>query len=314
MKNKNIVGLVVAASVISTNAWATQGSHLVGYGAKSQSMGGASVAYPRDAIAAAYNPAGMALVGNRVDADVQIIYAGADLELGSSDNKHKGSIVVPIPEFGADYQLTPNVTIGVSTYASGVGFKYDDPVLPVPGLRRARGALSQVDIIPTITYKFENGLAIGGSLVYGIQKFNLQGLPGPFPGGQNEDFGTEKAYGYSWKVGALWNFDNGFAVGASYKPKMEMTKLSGYKDKLLSTTVGSIDSPESYSLGIKQKFNDDWTAALDYKHVSWSNVDAFSEAFGWHDQDIVKLGVEYNFSNDWQFRAGVSHGRLHTTG
>lgn len=314
MNNKNIIGLIVATVACSSNAWATQGTHLAGYGAKAQSMGGASVAYPQDAIAAANNPAGMAEVGNRIDADVQIIYASADLELGSPENKHEGSIVVPIPEFGVNYQLTPNITIGLSTYASGVGFKYDDPVVPIPGLRRARGALSQVDILPTITYKFDNGLALGLSYVYGIQKFYVQGLPGPFPGGQNEDFGTEKAYGHSWKAGALWNFDNGFAIGASYKPKMEMSKLSGYKDELLAGSGGSIDSPESYSLGIKQKFNDKWTAALDYEHVSWSNVDAFSENFGWRDQDIVKLGAEYNFNRDWQFRAGVSHGRLHTTG
>ena len=94
MNNKKIIGFVVVVAACSSNAWATQGTHLAGYGAKAQSMGGASVAYPQDAIAAANNPAGMAEVGNRVDADIQIIYASADLELGSPENKHEGSIAV----------------------------------------------------------------------------------------------------------------------------------------------------------------------------------------------------------------------------
>ena len=46
--------LTLAAPV---NVFATNGMWMIGYGAKATGMGGAGVAYPQDAMAAAYNPA-----------------------------------------------------------------------------------------------------------------------------------------------------------------------------------------------------------------------------------------------------------------
>lgn len=51
----------------ATEASATDGYFAHGYGVKSQGMGGVGIALPQDALAAAANPAGMGLIGNRVD-------------------------------------------------------------------------------------------------------------------------------------------------------------------------------------------------------------------------------------------------------
>jgi len=48
-------------------AFATDGYFSTGYGVKQQGQGGAGIAFPQDSIAAATNPAGMILVGDRFD-------------------------------------------------------------------------------------------------------------------------------------------------------------------------------------------------------------------------------------------------------
>ncbi|MFA7350600.1 MAG: hypothetical protein WC009_07550 [Methylotenera sp.] len=59
--------LPLLAILAASNASATNGYFAHGYGVKSQGMGGVGIALPQDAIAAAANPAGMGLIGDRVD-------------------------------------------------------------------------------------------------------------------------------------------------------------------------------------------------------------------------------------------------------
>ena len=56
---------IAVSLATSLPALATNGTMPHGYGIKAQGMGGASIALPQDALAAANNPAGMAFVGNR---------------------------------------------------------------------------------------------------------------------------------------------------------------------------------------------------------------------------------------------------------
>ncbi len=66
---KFINSILFGMSVIGITQYAnaTDGYFSEGYGVKSQSMGGVGIALPQDALAAASNPAGMALIGDRID-------------------------------------------------------------------------------------------------------------------------------------------------------------------------------------------------------------------------------------------------------
>ena len=65
----NLMKPLLALSLLTAaaNATATDGYFAHGYGVKSQGMGGVGIALPQDAIAAASNPAGMGLIGDRMD-------------------------------------------------------------------------------------------------------------------------------------------------------------------------------------------------------------------------------------------------------
>ncbi|MEK7795924.1 MAG: long-chain fatty acid transporter, partial [Pseudomonadota bacterium] len=66
-KKSLVLAAAVAAAVAAPGAFATNGYFAHGYGIKAQGMAGAGVALPQDALAAATNPAGMVLIGNRID-------------------------------------------------------------------------------------------------------------------------------------------------------------------------------------------------------------------------------------------------------
>ena len=73
---KRVSGWLKTASVLTALAFtstpsATTGYFGLGFGAKSMGLAGATVSNPQDAIAAATNPAGMALVGEQVNIDVR---------------------------------------------------------------------------------------------------------------------------------------------------------------------------------------------------------------------------------------------------
>ena len=59
--------LLATLALTSTHAFATDGYFAHGYGVKAQGMGGVGIALPQDALAAATNPAGMGLIGDRID-------------------------------------------------------------------------------------------------------------------------------------------------------------------------------------------------------------------------------------------------------
>ena len=64
--------LIALSAIIATEAVASNGTIMSGYGIKNITMGGVGTALPLDSIAAANNPAGMAKVGTRVDLGVRV--------------------------------------------------------------------------------------------------------------------------------------------------------------------------------------------------------------------------------------------------
>ena len=297
---------VVLSSQIPNICFAANGTQLTGYGAKAAGMAGASVAFPQDAIAAANNPAGMAEVGSRIDGDFQILYVDTETEFLNSENKHSGKRYAPIPEFGVNFQVNDRLSLGFSTAASGVLFRYDDALIPNPNVDRAKGAFIQAIGLPTIAYKVTDQLSLGFSLALAAQRLEIQGIPLPDGSASNPAHGAEYSYGAGWRAGALWKANPWLSVGAMYASKIKMSSYNGYEDDLLSTVDGSIDIPEQYALGMAVKPTDSLTVALDWQHISWQNSDAYHQLFGWRSQDILRLGAAYELSPEWTVRAGYS--------
>src|SRR3989344_6979600 len=105
MKRNVVLALAVAAAVATPAAFATNGYFQHGYGVKAQGMGGAGVAFAQDSMAAATNPAGMAMVGAHMD--FGLMYFSPDRETtlvapGTAVGKYSANEAAyfMIPEFG----------------------------------------------------------------------------------------------------------------------------------------------------------------------------------------------------------------------
>ncbi|MBI5041624.1 MAG: outer membrane protein transport protein [Gammaproteobacteria bacterium] len=134
---RSLVAAAVAAAIVAPAAHATNGYFVTGNSAKSNGMGGASIAYAQDAMASASNPAGIALVGNRVDAGIMLFNPQRDGHLdatgldvnaatggfvtggGADSGKvNSGATLFAIPSAGFTFNMG-NMTVGMSIAANG---------------------------------------------------------------------------------------------------------------------------------------------------------------------------------------------------
>ncbi len=118
---------IISALAVTTTASATTGYFSLGYGAKSMGMAGAIVSNPQDAMAASVNPAGMGMVGERVDAGIAFFSPGdrsAKLEtsaLGATfdvEDKSRRNLFF-VPCLGYTSTINDKLTWGISMYGNG---------------------------------------------------------------------------------------------------------------------------------------------------------------------------------------------------
>jgi long-chain fatty acid transport protein len=153
IKRKVLWASLMAAGLAAPMAHATDGYFQIGYGQKAHGMGGVGVALPQDALAAATNPAGMVLVGDRTDMGVTWFRpqrqadingntlvpsgdtGGSAISLnGSYDGNSTENFL--IPEFGINRMINDSMSLGVSVYGNG-GMNTDYATNPFNGLAQA---------------------------------------------------------------------------------------------------------------------------------------------------------------------------------
>lgn len=295
------VATTALAIVASGAAWATNGTQLTAYGSKAQGMGGVSLAFPQDALAAANNPAGMAFVGHRLDLSGQFVYVRSESSFLGLENK--GSGFSPVPEFGYNLPLNDKWTVGVSTAASGAGFKYDDQLF-TGAPKGTEGLYLATVVLPTVTYKPTDNLAFGASLAFGIHGLDIKNFPGV------GDHGMRFATGTGARLGAMWNPSETLSFGAFYATKVRMGELDGYSSDILASVGGRLDLPEQWGVGIAKDVSPKLKLGLDYLRINWADTQ-FNDLFGYRDQDVWRIGGSYQLRPDLTLRAGASIANRH---
>ncbi|MEQ1488345.1 MAG: outer membrane protein transport protein, partial [Methylotenera sp.] len=239
----------------ATEASATDGYFAHGYGVKSQGMGGVGIALPQDALAAAANPAGMGLIGDRVDFGVTWFRPVRESELVNTAGGSKAldgtydandSQNFFIPEFGYNRQINPNLTLGVSVYGNGgMNTDYKNGI-PLFGSAGSAGVdLAQLIIAPTATWKLTPTQTIGVSLNLAYQRFEAKGLQGFVPfstdGANLTNRGHDNSYGAGVHIGWIGQINDTVTLGATYQSRTYMSKFDKYKG--LFAEQGDFDIP-----------------------------------------------------------------------
>ena len=326
----------LAALLAPGAALASAGYFQIGYGLKAKGMGGAGIALPQDALAAATNPAGMLRVGNRLDLGLEFLSADRGSEINGNtlglsgdrdgNGKHR---TFPVPDFGVNRMLGAGSSIGLSIYGNGGTTEYSDaPLAALGGSTPGGMEYYQVVLAPTFATEIAPGQALGIALNLVGQQFQARGfehfddpLFSSSPGNVTNQ-GRDHARGIGFRVGWLGEFGPALSIGAAYQPKIHMGKFNRYRGLLAEQ--GNFDVPPSYGMGIALRPAEALTVTADLQRIEFSKVaslGARADCFlvtscllgasdgpgsGWRDVTVMKLGLAYQASADLVLRAGFA--------
>ena len=343
LKTVKAVRVMAALAVLAgpmTAAMATNGYFSHGYGIKAKGMGGASAAMTDNAFAGANNPAAAAWAGNRVELGVDLFSPNRSMTRANSGGGFGDASVksdknlFAIPEIGFNRAVNEKLGVGVTVYGNG-GMNTDyaggqlncgqGPANVLCGSGRLGVDLIQLIVAPTVAYKFNDQHSVGISPLLVHQRFKAEGLQAFAPGSSSPsnltNNGTDTSNGLGVRLGYLGKITDRFSVGASYAPKIGMSKFSKYSG--LFAEQGNFDIPANYTLGLSFQATPDVTLAFDYQRIGYSGVKSIGnssaqgtaplgaangQGFGWSDINVVKLGVQWQATPKLVLRGGFNSG------
>lgn len=276
---------------------------------ESAQMGGASMAFAQSSAIASDNPAGMAMLGNRMDGGLQLFMAHFRSSFGSADNRDDFKVRVPIPSGGFNWAATDRLSLGMSMYSIGSGVDYEHAAVPGLGFPAAKTKVVFVNFAPTLAYKITPDFSLGVSMIVGVQHLQARGMVAPQPDGSLgvlPTHGISTNMGIGGRVGVLWNLNSRISVGASWSPKMRFADADGYKEDLLASAGGHLDLPAQYGAGVALHLTPDLTLAADYLRIEWADVGFLNDpkGNGLHSQNVYRVGAAWNATPAFTLRAG----------
>lgn len=334
--NFRAFGFITCLGALALSCLTTTKAEAILASVKTTGMAATGIAYPQDAVAAAFNPAGMADVGNRFDIgitwDHPIRHAHVHDNLvplpginGQFNASRTNNFYTP--DFGINYEIPlcgcswydnldwlDDVTIGLVLYNRNANkTTYNEP-FPILGTTKLGMEYIHETISPTIAFKFCKIHNFGISINWMIQRLKVNGL-------QNFDnplqsahpgFVTNKGYSYSEGVGVTFGYRGQFfdwlSIGLTYQPKTHMSSFKKYKGFLAQN--GRLDIPQKIGAGVAVRFLPCATIAFDVEHINWHNVKALSNPL-LPNVFIAQLGNEdgagFGFRNQLYFRVGVDY-------
>lgn len=297
-KHTALRATVIAAALVASTAWATDGYFPHGYGIKAKGMGGVSIAMTDQAFAGANNPATASFSGNRAEAGVELFMpkrgvsrsADAGPMAGSVDSDSKNFLV---PEFGYTAPINDKVAVGLAVYGNG-GMNtdytannircFDNPQAPDPanthpanmlcGSGRLGMDMMQLIVAPTVSYKVDERHAVGVSPLLVYQRFKATGLDLFASMSSAQTNVTDKGYDSSTGVGVRLGYvgkpNDVLTFGASWSPKTKMKKFDKYSG--LFAGAGGFDIPENYGVGLAIQVTPKILVAADYQRINYSKI------------------------------------------
>jgi len=327
MKRKLVVAAFIAGGLSSPLALATSGYFSQGYSMKEFGMAGVGIALPQDSLAAATNPAGMAMVGDRFDVGLEWFKPNRSTTItapnpGAGNYDGNGRSNFFIPNLGYNKMVGSDMSLGVSIYGNGgMNTQYNTNMFGGQG--PAGVNLQQLFVSPTWAMKVAPAHSIGVSLNLVYQTFAATGLQ-PFAGLSSNpsavtNQGTDTSTGVGVKLGWTGEITPMVTLGATYQPKTKMSKLSKYSG--LFADGGNFDIPATYGAGIAVKATPATTVAFDVQKIQYSGVPSVGNSntaggplgapngmgFGWQDVTVYKLGIAQKIDSTLTVRGGYSH-------
>ncbi len=285
-------------------------------GANGCGMAGAGVAMPLDAAHGVINPSTLARLGNEyyvspgwVSAHRKIGYAGNPAVVNQNDYLNSAKNNFPLFSGGVTWRLRSDLAVGVMfSGIGGIGSKYQAG-RTVPGQlggydRKLMYALAH--LMPTVAWSPRRNLSFGLSGIVGFSRLRTDAATATLARAVKSNR-QDIAFGLGAKVGALWDINEKFSVGAAFQSPVWFQDFKKYRDLL----IGSMDTPWQAQVGGVWRALPTTDLALDLRYIGYSHVKAIGTTpeaggFGWDDVKAVALGAQHRIGGKWTTRAGFT--------
>ena len=342
------LALVLASGALGT-AHATNGYFPHGFGIKAQGMGGAAIATANDAFAGVNNPAAATFADNQWELGGALFSPKRSMTRTDPSGMLQGAFVANetsgrnqflIPEFGYNRKLSGTTAVGLAVYGNGgMNTSYTGASTvcptgmttpPAMGMNAMCGQgklgvdLMQLIVAPTFAYKATPEHSLGVSPLLVLQRFEAYGLQGFAPMSSNSkaltNNGKDSSTGVGIRLGYMGKLSDKVSVGATYSPKISMSRLDKYAG--LFAERGKFDIPANYGIGAAFQVSPTVQVATDYTRINYSKVPSIGNAaslmtpvgasngggFGWRDVETLKVGMQWKMNDKTTLRFGVNRG------
>lgn len=338
---KLIAGLGIAAALCG---WSSTAEALLA-GVKVTGMAATTTAYPQDSFVAAYNPAGLAFIDNRVDLGAAWDQTGQYATITGNivpgvDGSYPGDRTKDtyLAEFAMRRGLPCNLSAGIALYNRNFVKTTYNQAFPLFGTSNLGLEYLNETLAASVAMKLWENHSLGLSVNFqfqrvknnGLERLDL-GLPPPLPGTTvAPGFVTNNNYNWSSGVGVTlgWYsrfFCNRVGLGLAYSPRTKMQKFTRYRG--FFANGGEFDLPQRWIAGISWKWIPCSTIAFDVEWVDWAQISALSNplnavagftdasarlggsngtGFGFVSQTYYRIGADYKIGK-LTLRAGYRY-------
>ncbi len=300
------LGVAALLALTAAPAYATEGAFVNGIGARNKAMAGAGVADQNDASAIAVNPAGLVNSGTQLNVSASFFVPKpgfTNINLGGaafSDRSDANFFLMP--HIFYNKRLDANTAAAFGVYPLfGMGTDYDIP--QDFGIELSTGVISAAlaKRIGNVSIGFAPGIAVT------VFKAKGQLLPPPAPAYTDE---VDVALGFGVRGGITWDVTQGFRVAVAGSSPYFMDNLGKYRALLGGN--GNLRIPATLQAGVSFDLFQGFTVSADYKLIANKTSATISgdpttgQGFGWENQDVFKIGIEWDVNPTLTLRAGYA--------
>lgn len=203
--------------------------------------------------------------------------------------------------------------------------------------------LIQLFVAPNLSWRVNDGFAVGVSPLFVGQRFAATGLQSFARFSNSPRHVSDQGYSFSFggggRVGALWQAAPWLDLGGSWQSRISMSRFKEYEG--LFAGRGDFDIPSTWNLGLALKPAVNHRILFDYQRINFSEIDAVGlpldansfvnncavprllgstgasaaclgsdtgPGFGWRDITVRKFGYQIS-QGDWTWRLGYSRTR-----
>lgn len=315
MKRSIKIAVAAAVALSATSAFATNGDHLIGMGAKARGMGGIGIGMSHGAESALANPALITSVkGTEVSFGGTVFMPDVKVKAnGATSFADSDADLSVIPEVAVAQNVGNGLTWGIGMFGvAGMGVDYRDQPLTAGTMNMVTNLQLMQFALP-LAYKTGSlSVGIAPVLQYGSLDMNYD-TNGSNP---SQTQGVSQDFGFGYNIGAAYEM-NGLTVGASYKSAIDMV-YKGQINKATTQFYGlgylaasgvlsdHLEQPAEIGIGASYVLGGH-TFAADYKKIKWGSAKGYKD-FGWEDQNVYMVGYQFEEGN-WAVRAGYNHAK-----